>query len=256
MKTSSVVANLRRNFGLLKSARATWAIVVVLIVFHAWIGIHGGLEHPEIIKLFERFGLTAVGILEGRLYQLFSYAFLHGDWSHVILNSLLLLGIGSRIEHMVGRRAFLMIISGGVLAGAVAHLMLTPYIAAPILVGMSGGGMALLLFLTTLSPQSRMMPLPLSGRSLGLGILISSLLMSICNPALELGWFASIGDWIVAAGMETWFGVGHACHFGGALAGLLFAKWILRTPVTLKRLRRDRAQREANEFESINNDQR
>jgi membrane associated rhomboid family serine protease len=37
--------------------------------------------------------------------------------------------------------------------------------------------------------------------------------------------------------------MGHACHFGGALAGWLYGRWMLRQRVTLEKLRRDRARR-------------
>ena len=61
---------------------------------------------------------------------------------------------------------------------------------APLLVGLSGGCMGLLLLLTTLSPQSRMMPLPVSGKSLGLGILMAELVLALADPALGVPGFS------------------------------------------------------------------
>jgi membrane associated rhomboid family serine protease len=48
-------------------------------------------------------------------------------------------------------------------------------------------------------------------------------------------------------GMGAVFAMGHACHFGGGLAGWLYGRWLLRPRVTLERLRRDRKRREASE---------
>jgi len=102
-----------------------------------------------------------------------------------------------------------------------------------------------LILLTTLSPQSRMMPLPVSGKSLGLGILVAELTLALCNPALGVPGFLVLGNWMVHHGMSGWFEMGHACHFGGGLAGWLFGRWLLRPRVSLSRLRRDRERREA-----------
>jgi hypothetical protein len=41
--------------------------------------------------------------------------------------------------------------------------------------------------------------------------------------------------------------MGHACHFGGGMAGWLFGRWLLRPRISLERLRRDRERREAKE---------
>jgi membrane associated rhomboid family serine protease len=110
---------------------------------------------------------------------------------------------------------------------------------------MSGGCLALLLLLTTLSPQSRMMPLPVSGRSLGFGILLAALLLALVNPHLGAPGFSEIGRAMERQGLGSWFLMGHACHFGGGLAGWIYGRWILRPRVTLASLRRDRARREA-----------
>ena len=107
--------------------------------------------------------------------------------------------------------------------------------------------MALLLLLTTLSPQSRMMPIPISGKSLGLGILTTELVLALADSDLGLPGFSALGNWLDRHELGNGFQLGHACHFGGGLAGWLLGKWLLRPRVTLKRLRRDRERREASE---------
>ena len=157
-----------------------------------------------------------------------------------------LLLIGARIENMTDCATLMRAIIFGIVGGALGHLALAPGAAgSPLLVGLSGGCLGLLILLTTLSPQSRMMPIPVSGKSLGLGILAAELTLALCNPALGTPGFSTMGKWMVNHGMGGWFDMGHACHFGGGMAGWLFGRWLLRPRVSLGRLRRDRERREA-----------
>jgi membrane associated rhomboid family serine protease len=190
---------------------------------------------------FEIFGLSRSGFFEGRIWQPLSYGILHGNWLHAGLNAAFILLIGSRIEFIAGRPAMLKVTLAGALAGGLAHLLL----GSGLLVGMSGACMALLILLTTLSPESRMFPLPVSGKSLGLGLLMAALLLALIDPALGIPVASSAGKALTNNGMGSWFQLGHACHFGGGLAGWLCGRWLLRPRVSLQHLRRDRARREA-----------
>lgn len=220
-------------------ARAVWCWGAVVLLLHAAVWFSGG---PEAVRFwFERLGLSREGFLAGGIWQIASYGFLHGAWWHVGVNVLFVLLLGSKIEHIAGPAEVSRILAGGILAGGIAHLLL----GTGLLVGLSGGCLALLLYLTTLSPQSRMFPLPVSGRSLGFGIVIAESLLALVNPELGIPGFQRIGAWMSAHGMGAWFLLGHACHLGGGLAGIAFARWVLRPRVSLERLRRDRARREA-----------
>lgn len=226
-------SNAARNLRQLGSSPVTWASVAVILTIQAAVSLAGGQDHQPAWGWYETFGLSRQGIFSGKVWQIFTYGLLHGGWLHAGGNSLLVLLIGSRIEHMAGGSAVVKALAGGILGGGVAHLLLAPGgDGAPLLVGMSGGCLALLLLLTTLSPQSRMMPLPVSGRSLGMGILVAELLLALMDPAQLVPGFSKLG---------------HACHFGGGLAGWAFGRWLLRPRITLKRLRRDRERREAGE---------
>ena len=92
-----------------------------------------------------------------------------------------------------------------------------------------------------------MMPLPVSGRSLGLGVLAAELILALADPALGVPVFLNLGNWLVGHGLGHWFQMGHACHFGGGVAGWLFGRWLLRPRINLERLRRDRERQEARE---------
>ena len=124
-----------------------------------------------------------------------TYGFLHGSWWHVGLNAMFLLLVGSRIEHMAGRAV---LVKADHFRGARRRrsgilLWLRAGAGAPLLVGFSGGCIGLLLLLTTLSPQSRMMPIPISGKSLGLGILMAELILALIDPALGVPGFSDVG---------------------------------------------------------------
>jgi membrane associated rhomboid family serine protease len=227
-------ANAARNFRLLASSRATPAVAGAVLLIHLPIA-----AAAVGIGFYETFGLSREGFLTGKIWQVLTHAALHGAWWHVALNALFVLLIGSRVEHVAGAAVTLRVLLAGVLGGAVIHLLL----GSGLLVGLSGGCMALLLVLTTLSPHSRMMPLPVSGRSLGMGIILAALIFTLLNPALELPALSDAGRWLVVKGHGQWFQMGHACHLGGALSGWLYGRWILRKRVTLEQLRRKRARR-------------
>ncbi|MGL5018156.1 MAG: rhomboid family intramembrane serine protease [Luteolibacter sp.] len=218
----------------------------MVLGIHAGVVAAGGIDLQPAWSWYERLGLSREGIFSGKVWQLITYGFLHGSWWHVGLNAVFLILVGSRIEHMAGPVVLVKAAVLGIFGGGLAHLILAPGApGAPLLVGLSGGCMGVLLLLTTLSPQSRMMPLPVSGKSIGLGILIAELALTLVNPALGIPGLSSVGDWLVRHGMGSWFGVAHACHLGGGVAGWLFGRWLLRPRVSLTHLRRDRDRREA-----------
>lgn len=241
-------SNVARNLRQLGSSPVSWSAVGVVLAIQAAVSLAGGPNELPAWGWFKALGLSREGIFSGKIWQVFTYGLLHGGWIHAGVNSAFVLLIGSRIEHIAGRLALVKTLVGGILGGGIAHLLLAPGgEGAPLLVGLSGGCLALLLLLTTLSPQSRMMPLPVSGRSLGLGILSAELLLALMDPDLGIPGFSAMGKELVNLGMGSWFDLGHACHFGGGLAGWAFGRWLLRPRITLKRLRRDRERREASE---------
>ena len=239
-------SNAADNLRQLGHSPVSLTVAGIIVAIYGWVSAVGGALKQPAWAVFETLGLSRDGVLAGKLWKILSYGLLHGSWWHVLLNALFILLVGSRIEHIAGSWAALKAALLGIAGGAFGHLLLAAGgHDAPLLVGFSGGCMALLLLLTTLSPQSRMMPLPVSGKSLGLGVLVAELLLALIHPALNLPGFSSVGKALAANGMESWFEMGHACHFGGGIAGWLYGRWLLRPRITLKRLRADRERREA-----------
>jgi membrane associated rhomboid family serine protease len=229
------------RLGILLKARVTLALVLVVAWLFVAVEALGGVD--RLAWWYLEFGLRRDDVLAGKIWQVATHALLHGTWLHLGLNAALLWWCGARVEHMLGGRALLKVLGWSVLGGAAAHLLLAPAGHAP-LVGLSGGVMGLLLLITTLSPQSRMLLMPVSARNLGLGVLIAAGLLALCHPELGIPVFAKLGAWCVALGGGPVFDVGHACHFGGALTGWLLARTILRPRVSLAELRAQRRRRE------------
>lgn len=242
----ALLSNLSQRLRLLGTATFAWMWAGVILAIQGGVALAGGPDQQPAWSWFVTLGLSREGIFAGKIWQVFTYGFLHGGWLHAGMNAVFVLLIGARIEHMAGRRILMRAIIFGVVGGGLGHLLLASGEAgAGLLVGLSGGGTALLLLLTTLSPQSRMLLLPISARSLGLGVLIAELVLALIDPRLRIPGFSSVGRGLAEYGLGSWFQVGHACHFGGGIAGWILGRWILRSRITLKRLRRNRARQEA-----------
>lgn len=230
--------------GRLAVARASWCLVFILVAVHGLV-VAGGF--PDEGRWHQWFGLSRETVVGGP-WRCFSYAWLHGGWMHLAMNAVFLLLLGAGVEHVSGSMALVRLVAFGIFGGAAGHLLLGGSgVELPLLVGFSGAGVAVLLYTTTLSPDSRMWPVAVSGRSLGAGILIAEALLAMLNPQAGIPGFERVGGLMEQAGLGGWFLVGHACHFGGGIAGWLAGRWMLRGRVTLKRLRRERARREAME---------
>ncbi len=229
----------------LVEARVSLAVAVALVALYGLVALAGGVDRLEAWYL--ALGLRRADVLAGRFWQVATHALIHGNGWHVGLNAAMLWLLGSRVERMLGRTGTAKALALGVLGGAFGHLALVPGEGASMpLVGASGACMALLLVVTTLSPDSRMFPLPVSGRNLGLGVLLAEGGFALINPDLGIPGLSALGSHLSGMGWGTWFRIGHACHFGGGLAGWLYARTWLRNPVSLADLREQRRRSERN----------
>lgn len=235
-------ATLSRNLRKLRNSRVTWTWATGLLLVHIILEYLGGITREPGVSIVENFGLSRDGILSGHFWEIFTYGFLHGSWTHVFLNVILIIMVGSLVEDIVGGRILSVAIGGGMVFGGALHALMEPQ---GLLVGASGGCVAIFILYATLSPQSRMLPFFVSIGFLGAGFLVTSLLVALMNPALGVPLFSSWGTSLERLGLGETYGVGHACHFGGGVAGWLVGRWILRPRWTLKRLRADQLRREA-----------
>jgi membrane associated rhomboid family serine protease len=211
----------------IRAARFSLALAGVILAIEAVLALLGGSDGvPEV---YQALGLSRDGIRKGWAWQIASHALIHGVWWHALLNVLMLIGTGARVERIDGWKTAAKVFIAGSLAGGVAFLFLPLPTPDMVLVGASGGIFALLLWLTTVSPKSRMLLLPLSAKNLGLGLLIASGILAVGL------------SWLPGGSLP----VSHACHFGGGLAGWLIARRSIRPLVTLADLQKARARRES-----------
>lgn len=227
------------SFRRLMHGGAVWWWIGAMVVPGLWLS-GGGWSEGANERWFRLFGLSREGIFAGRIWEIGSYAFLHGGWFHLGLNAVFLWAVGLRIQHSTSGNLLSLALMGGIAAGGVFHLLFQP----GLLVGISGGCTALLLLLCQLSPDSRMIPLGISAKNIGRGVLTAEGLLTLLHPESGVAGFSSAGKWIVAQGFSSLFQLGHACHFGGGLAGWAIGRWLLRQRISLATLRAQRARRE------------
>lgn len=151
------------------------------------------------------------GAVYFRLWQVVSYAFLHGSVPHLLFNMWGVWLFGSEIERYLGARRFLTIYFASVVTAAVSQLLVPFWFhgdAAPT-VGASGGVFGLLLAYAFMFPQRKLalifLPIP-----------ISAWLFAALYAGMEL--------YLGVTGSQA--GVAHFAHLGGMIgSGILLAFW-------------------------------
>lgn len=85
-------------------------------------------------------GVIAGHVMEegsSRIQTLITYAFLHGGWTHVIVNALWLVAFGGAVDRRFGAARYLLLGAVSAVAGALAHMAIEPQSPLP-LIGASG----------------------------------------------------------------------------------------------------------------------
>ena len=163
------------------------------------------------MPLFESFALWPPASADSNTpgfapWQLVTYSFLHGSFSHILFNMFGLYMFGSEVERLFGSRFFLGYYAASVIAAGLTHLLITGFMGGPPIpvVGASGGIYGLLLAFGVYFPQRTVVllipPIPMKARTFV----------------------------VVFAGVELFFGVtgtasgvAHFAHLGGMLGGWL-----------------------------------
>ncbi len=152
------------------------------------------------------------GVPEFQIWQVVTYAFLHGNLVHLFFNMFALYMFGGDIERLLGTQRFLVYYFVCVVGAALAQLAVQSAINGPPLptVGASGGVFGLLLAFGLAFPQRKLMllfpPIPMPA---WLFVMLYGLL------ELYLG--------VTGSGQ----GVAHFAHLGGmAAGGALLVYWM------------------------------
>ncbi|NII10069.1 rhomboid family intramembrane serine protease [Oleiagrimonas sp. C23AA] len=163
-------------------------------------------------------GVIMVGF---QVWQLVTYAFLHGGLMHLAFNMLALFMFGGAIEHTFGKRQFLLyyfvcLLVAGICQLIVLHLMGGRFVPT---LGASGAIFGLLLAFGMMYPHER--------------------IMLIIPPVPMPAWvfvtgYGAVELFLGVTGTEA--GVAHFAHLGGMLGGfVLIQYWRGKLPIKPKR---------------------
>lgn len=156
-----------------------------------------------------------------RVWQLVTYAFLHGGYTHILFNMIALYMFGGTIERTFGARNFIVYYFVCAIVAAVAQLIVVHWFTHgfyPTL-GASGAIFGLLLAFGMLYPHEKVMliflPVPMPAWLFVIGYAVVELVLGV-------------------TGTEA--GVAHFAHLGGMLGGyVLIEYWRGKLPLKPKR---------------------
>ena len=189
-----------------------------IVVFALWY-IFSSLNSSFMI---ENFLVSWVHLLDGRVWTLITSVFSHNNFLHIFLNMYVLYGFGSALESTIGPKSYLKFyLIAGIIA-SLCHCLVSAFLLGepglPAL-GASGAVSGVILVFSLLFPAEKILLLGL-----------------IPLPAI---WGA-----VFLVGIDVWglvsqtqgggLPIGHGAHLGGALTGLIYYFFILRSRFAMK----------------------
>jgi membrane associated rhomboid family serine protease len=155
-------------------------------------------------------------------WQVITYAFLHGSWSHIFFNMFALWMFGGPIEHLLGAKHYTFYYFFCAVTAAIAHMLVAQYFTHgfyPTL-GASGAIFGLLVAFGVMYPRLKMflifLPIPMPAWVFVIGYILLELFFGV-------------------SGYES--GVAHFAHLGGAVGGfVLLQYWRGKLPIKPKRI--------------------
>lgn len=182
-----------------------------------------GLFSPQFTVYFENlFGLSHLGFIhEFKLWQIFTYMFLHAGWLHILMNLLVFWMFAGELEQLWGSKLFLSYyIFSGVGAGLfiiiLNYLVFLKYHLNPVTIGASGAIYAVLAAYGITWPDRKVIVFPLF------------IPIKIKYMVIVFGVISFLGTLASASGNGG--NISHIGHFGGIISGLLYMFLKLRKP--------------------------
>ena len=164
-------------------------------------------------------GAVLVGF---HFWQVITYAFLHGGWTHILFNMFALWMFGGPIEHLLGTKHYTFYYFFCAVTAAIAHMLVAQYFMHgfyPTL-GASGAIFGLLVAFGVMYPRLKMflifLPIPMPAWVFVIGYILLELFLGV-------------------TGSQE--GVAHFAHLGGAVGGfVLLQYWRGKLPVKPRRI--------------------
>ena len=194
---------------------------------------------PSISTWFALFPLNSGYFMP---WQVVSYAFLHGDLSHLLFNMLGLWMFGAELENLWGRNRYLQFLGVSVVSAAAVQLLVTYLMRSNVpTVGASGAIFGLLLAYALSFPRRQfdlvgflpMLLIMVPSQTLNLvGMVLYFMLMTnrqaVPIPPVyvrALVMVAIFGVIELVLGLFFRGGVAHFAHLGGMIGGWLMMRW-------------------------------
>lgn len=157
-----------------------------------------------------------------QVWQLVTYAFLHGGWGHLFFNMFALWMFGGPIEHLLGAKHYTIFYFVCAVTAAIAHLLVAYFFTHGFYptIGASGAVFGLLVAFGVMYPRVKMflifLPIPMPAWVFVIGYILLELFFGV-------------------SGYES--GVAHFAHLGGAVGGfVLLQYWRGKLPIRPKRI--------------------
>lgn len=172
-------------------------VLLIIIVANVMLSIKGFSDD----LFFDKYKFQIGAILRGEKVRMFSSAFLHVDYMHLILNMYVLYIFAPIIIVSLGIIKFLILYFGSLLAGSILTLSYHKKELYYTAVGASGAVAGIIYAAILLNPDMKLfmfpLPIPIPGYIFGIGYLIYSI----------YGMKNKVGN------------IGHAAHLGGSIGG-------------------------------------
>lgn len=192
--------------------RFTPAVKALAIAFFSIFILQQTADRYFGTDLLSWFGLIPTGfVVQHRLWQILTYAFLHGDVSHLFFNLVVLVFVGAEIEALWGTLRFLrffflsVMFSGACYVMAVLFVTKEGALSLP-LVGASGGLYALLLAYAVLFSERTllfMMVFPMKAKVFAGVLALMAFLTTFFSPSGALSGLAHLSG-MVGGGILLW----------------------------------------------------
>jgi membrane associated rhomboid family serine protease len=189
---------------------------------HPFLIIYGALwpVGPEHLVGYTASGTALVAGFH--FWQVVTYAFLHGGWTHIFFNMFALWMFGGPIEHLLGAKHYTFYYFFCTVTAAIAHMLVAQYFTHgfyPTL-GASGAIFGLLVAFGVMYPRMKMflifLPIPMPAWVFVIGYILLELFLGV-------------------TGSQE--GVAHFAHLGGAVGGfVLLQYWRGKLPIRPKRI--------------------
>ncbi len=163
------------------------------------------------------FALSSLNIIDGKLWTVLSYSFLHSSgYLHILGNMFGLYFIGKVIEPIIGSKSFLYLYLVSAFVGALFYLSLN-FNYNSLLVGASASVSGLLAFFCLLKPEEQITLL-----------LFFVIPISLKPKWLLRGYLIITVFSIFAAELQGTTNIAHSAHLGGLLTGFLYHEFFYK----------------------------